>query len=169
MIRPTADYTGQTPLPVGGVWPGRQVDDLGFLDQVLDEVQADYAVDADRIYMMGHSNGGMLTHQYACDRPGWSGAMSTPTASDFWRGRNGCAADPAVTEVPDRNGGDGSTVRVHDYDGPAGTDVVVHEAIGGGHQWFGAGDILPSALLGNNNHDQVANEVFWDFFSRFRL
>lgn len=35
--------------------------------------------------------------------------------------------------------------------------------------WFGAGDILPPALLGNNNHDQVANEVFWDFFSRFRL
>ena len=51
-------------------WPGRQVDDLGFLDLVLDEVQADYAVDSSRIYMMGHSNGGMLTHQYACDRPG---------------------------------------------------------------------------------------------------
>ena len=27
----------------------------------------------------------------------------------------------------------------------------------------------PPSLLGNNNHDQAANEVVWDFFSRFRL
>ncbi len=193
-------------------WPARQVDDLGFMDLVLDEVQADFAVDSDRIYMMGHSNGGMLTHQYACARPGrvaafgsvggpladpamcpetqgppapflimqgtrdplvpwagWFGAISTPTAVDHWLRHNGCAGAPDVTVVPDRDPGDGSTVRVHDHACPAGTDVVVHEVIGGGHQWFGGGDILPPSLLGNNNHDQVANEVFWDFFSRFRL
>ena len=175
-------------------------------------MQADYAVDSSRIYMMGHSNGGMLTHQYACDRPGrvaaygsvggplvdpstcaepggetapflimqgtrdplvpwdgWLGAMGTPTAADHWRRQNGCAAEPAVATVADRDGGDRSTVRVHDYDGPTGADVMVHEVIGGGHQWFGGKDILPPTLLGNNNHDQVANQVFWDFFSRFRL
>ena len=60
-------------------------------------------------------------------------------------------------------------MRVHDYDGPTGADVMVHEVIGGGHQWFGGKDILPPTLLGNNNHDQVADQVFWDFFSRFRL
>ena len=193
-------------------WPGRQVDDLGFMDLVLDEVQADYAVDPDRIYMMGHSNGGMLTHQYACARPGrvaaygsvggpladpatcpdssgppapflimqgtrdplvpwdgWFGAISTPTTVEHWRRHNGCDGAATVIAVPDRDPGDGSTVRVHDHPCPAGADVVVHEVIGGGHQWFGGGDILPPSLLGNNNHDQVANEVFWDFFSRFRL
>ncbi len=184
------------------------------MDLILDEVQADYAVDSSRIYMMGHSNGGMLTHQYACDRPGrvaafgsvggplvdpttcaeperesavpflimqgtrdplvpwdgWFGAHEHPDRSrPLATARTAVPPDATVTTVADRDrerrvDRAGTRLRC-----PAGTDVVVHEVIGGGHQWFGGGDILPPSLLGNNNHDQVANQVFWDFFSRFRL
>ena len=41
-------------------------DDLGFLEQVLDEVQARYAVDVNRTYLLGVSNGGMMALTLGC-------------------------------------------------------------------------------------------------------
>ena len=37
---------------------GKSVDDVGFLSGVLDELEAEFTVDTDRIYFVGHSNGG---------------------------------------------------------------------------------------------------------------
>jgi polyhydroxybutyrate depolymerase len=47
---------------------GSDVDDVGYLDTVLDDVAARYAVDAKRIYAVGFSNGGFMGHRLACDR-----------------------------------------------------------------------------------------------------
>lgn len=44
------------------------IDDVGFLDAVIDDVSQEFAVDASRIYMTGVSNGAMMTHRYAHDR-----------------------------------------------------------------------------------------------------
>lgn len=44
------------------------VDDVGFLDQVIDRVEEVLAVDPERIYMIGESNGAMLTYRYAAER-----------------------------------------------------------------------------------------------------
>ena len=43
------------------------VDDAAYLTSVIQEVQAAYAVDGRRIYIMGHSNGGFMAHRLACD------------------------------------------------------------------------------------------------------
>jgi polyhydroxybutyrate depolymerase len=43
------------------------VDDIGFLSEVLDRVEADYPVDADRVYVAGFSNGGMMAYRAACE------------------------------------------------------------------------------------------------------
>lgn len=40
-----------------------ETDDIGFIRQVLRDVQARYPVDAERIYVSGHSNGALLTQQ----------------------------------------------------------------------------------------------------------
>lgn len=40
-----------------------RVDDVGFIDAMLDAVAAEFHVDADRIYATGMSNGAMMTHR----------------------------------------------------------------------------------------------------------
>ena len=44
------------------------VDDVGFLDAVLDDVQARFPVDSTRLAMGGFSNGGLMSYRYACER-----------------------------------------------------------------------------------------------------
>ena len=46
----------------------QQVDDVGFLSAVMKEIQGKYAVDPNRIFMVGESNGGMMTYRYAAER-----------------------------------------------------------------------------------------------------
>jgi polyhydroxybutyrate depolymerase len=41
-------------------------DDLGFVNAVIDELEATLCVDLDRVYGVGYSNGGMFAHQMAC-------------------------------------------------------------------------------------------------------
>jgi len=43
-------------------------DDLGFIDRVLDEVEARYATDTGRYYLLGVSNGAMMALRAGCDR-----------------------------------------------------------------------------------------------------
>jgi len=45
-----------------------QVDDVGFVAEVIATVQRRLAVDPARIYLAGMSNGGMLTHRFAAER-----------------------------------------------------------------------------------------------------
>lgn len=44
------------------------VDDVGFLDRVLDDLRLRLAVDTNRVYVMGHSNGAMMAYKYAAMR-----------------------------------------------------------------------------------------------------
>ncbi len=48
----------------------KTVDDVKFLNRVIDKVVADYPVDPKRIYMTGYSNGGLMAVRYACEQPG---------------------------------------------------------------------------------------------------
>ncbi len=44
------------------------IDDLGYLDAVVRDARARYAVDPDRLYLAGYSNGGMMAHLFAAAR-----------------------------------------------------------------------------------------------------
>lgn len=44
-----------------------EVDDVGFVAQLLDELAARYPVDAERVVAAGHSNGGILSYRLACE------------------------------------------------------------------------------------------------------
>ena len=48
----------------------RGVDDVAFLDAVLEDVGTQTPVDEDRRALVGYSSGGMLTYRYVCGRPG---------------------------------------------------------------------------------------------------
>ena len=64
------------------------VDDLGFVDSMIEDIASRYPVDRDRVYVIGYSQGGLFAQHLACERSGSlagvatvSGLMSLPVAS----------------------------------------------------------------------------------------
>jgi polyhydroxybutyrate depolymerase len=46
---------------------GSTVDDSAYLSRLIDQVKASHSVDARRVYLVGHSNGGYMAYRMACD------------------------------------------------------------------------------------------------------
>jgi polyhydroxybutyrate depolymerase len=44
------------------------LDDVAYLDAVIDDVMDRVRIDPSRVYMAGYSNGGMMTHRFAAER-----------------------------------------------------------------------------------------------------
>lgn len=73
------------------------VDDVGFLDEMIKDIQRSVMVDARRIYVVGFSNGGMLAHRYAAERAQTVAAAATLAASIGGRHED----DPAAWQIPE--------------------------------------------------------------------
>ena len=43
------------------------IDDVGFFSRLISTVEADYSTDPDEVWMIGHSNGGMMAYRLACE------------------------------------------------------------------------------------------------------
>jgi len=54
-----------------------EVDDSGYLHGLIEEVQKNYNVDPNRIYLIGHSNGGFMSHRMAYDHPDTIAAIAS--------------------------------------------------------------------------------------------
>jgi polyhydroxybutyrate depolymerase len=79
---------------------GSGVDDVTYLNAVLDDMQARYNVDKKRVYLVGHSNGGFMSHRLACDSaPRIAGIVSL--AGAVWKDAAKCnpTAPVAVLQV----------------------------------------------------------------------
>lgn len=50
-----------------GLASADRVDDVTFVLTMIAELQAEYSIDASRIYLAGYSNGGMLSYRLACE------------------------------------------------------------------------------------------------------
>lgn len=62
---------------------GRGVDDVAYLSGLVAEISARYPIDAKRVYVMGHSNGGAMAMRLACDRTTLF-AAALELAGPFW-------------------------------------------------------------------------------------
>ena len=51
------------------------VDDVAYFDAIVDDVTSKETVDPKQIYVIGHSNGGFMTHRLACQRTGTVAAI----------------------------------------------------------------------------------------------
>lgn len=45
------------------------IDDVGFIDKMINKLKSDYNIDTTRIYLTGASNGGMMAYRLACEKP----------------------------------------------------------------------------------------------------
>lgn len=57
------------------------VDDVGFINMLIDHLIAQYNIDPRRIYVAGMSNGGMMAYRLACEIPDRIAAIATVSCS----------------------------------------------------------------------------------------
>ncbi|MFB6458829.1 alpha/beta hydrolase family esterase [Bradyrhizobium tunisiense] len=113
--------------------------------------------------------GGRGSSYYAAD-----GFWSTDETLAFWRKLNGCeTGDASVSDLPDRNVADQSTVTRITSRCPPGHDVMLYRINQGGHRMPGfAPDArfprVATKLLGPQNGDIDGAETIWSFFSQSR-
>ena len=74
---------------------GAKVDDVAYLDAVLDDLLARYPVDPRRVYLVGLSNGGYMSHRYACDRAARVAAIASQ-AGAMWADAGRCRPSEPV-------------------------------------------------------------------------
>lgn len=91
--------------------------------------------------------------------------VPAPEVAAFWVDQNNCSGDTIVTELPDVNPNDGSTVTHIQYTGcDDKTEVLFYRINNGGHVWPGTGPDLPP--FGITNRDINASSEIWNFFKR---
>ena len=71
------------------------VDDVAYVDAVIADVRAHYNVDPKRIFVTGHSNGGYMSHRFACDRAKTVAAF-VALAGDDWKDATKCQPSEPV-------------------------------------------------------------------------
>ena len=62
--------------------PGVEVDDITYLNALIDEIALMVPIDQNRIYMVGHSNGGFMSLTFACTTGRVAGVVSLAGALD---------------------------------------------------------------------------------------
>lgn len=63
----------------------KNIDDVGFIAKLIDRLIAENDADPRRVYVTGHSNGGMMAYRLACEIPGKIAAIApvgSPTQAD---------------------------------------------------------------------------------------
>lgn len=88
---------------------------------------------------------------------GGQGGISVDDVMNFWILHNGCDTVPVITNLPDINPYDGSTVTLYDYSGQwPRTEIRLYRINGGGHSVAG--------YEPGSNQDIKSFEVIWSFF-----
>lgn len=93
----------------------------------------------------------------------WS--KSIDDVIQYWVDFNSCNTTPSITNLPDLDPDDGSTVEHIVYaGGDNGVAVEHYKVIGGGHTW-------PGNLIGGEgtNYDIDASVEIWNFFSKYDI
>jgi polyhydroxybutyrate depolymerase len=93
------------------------VDDVAYLDAVIDDVERLYNVDKKRVYFIGHSNGGFMSHRMACDRASRIAAIVS-LAGAQWKDPSRCQPSEPVSVLQVHGDKDDEIL----YDGGSNTD-----------------------------------------------
>jgi polyhydroxybutyrate depolymerase len=84
---------------------GSKVDDVAYVTAVIDDMASRYNVDKKRVFLVGHSNGGYMSHRMACDRSSKiAGIVSLAGAQ--WNDATRCAPTDKVSVLQVHGNGD---------------------------------------------------------------
>ena len=75
---------------------GLPVDDVQYFDAIVADIESRYNVDRKRIFVMGHSNGGFMSHRLACDRASTVAAILS-LAGAQWNDPTRCSPSGTVS------------------------------------------------------------------------
>ena len=78
--------------------PASKVDDSAYIDAIIHEAKARYAIDPKRVYLVGHSNGGFMSHRMACDHADEVAAIVS-IAGATWDDASRCRPSEPVSVV----------------------------------------------------------------------
>ena len=84
LVADTAHIMVCYPNGVGNQWNtgfGATTDDVGFVDQLIDTLYANYNIDLERVFATGMSNGGYMSHKLACELADRIAAIASVTGS----------------------------------------------------------------------------------------
>lgn len=100
---------------------GSDVDDSTYLAGLVDEIAATTAIDPKRVYFVGHSNGGFMSHRMACDHADKVTAIVSISGVTFVDPADCAASRPvAVLQI---HGTDDETIR---YEGGTIEGALLH-------------------------------------------
>jgi len=122
-------------------WFRTGVDDVAYIDAVIDEIASKYTVDPARVFVVGHSNGAFMANRYACDRSSRVAAI-VALAGMQWKDQANCRPSSPVS-VLHVHGRNDETVR---YEGGAMPNGATYpgavETVGDWAQQNGCGGAL---------------------------
>jgi len=75
---------------------GTGVDDVAYLNAMIDDISSKYTVDPKRIFVVGHSNGAFMSHRLACDLSNRIAAIAA-LAGAVWNDGAKCNPTSAVS------------------------------------------------------------------------
>ena len=87
---------GSTHWNVGGFTSKSTIDDLGFINQIIENVSLNYNLNQNRIYATGMSNGGYMSYALACNMSNKIAAIASVTGSMTNDTYNECATTRPV-------------------------------------------------------------------------
>ncbi len=170
------------------------LDDVGFIRAVADEVSAKVCVDRSRIYSVGMSNGAYLSHRLACEAPDFIAAigpvvgnLSPELECSLTRPVPVLQISGSLDEIESRvatverwraldgcSGAGRITYQQGDatcttYDGCDGGVEVTHCIVADqGHCWWG--NVSPELIPGCHPGDDLYSpDLLWDFLKRWKL
>lgn len=94
-------------------------------------------------------------------------SLSADAVVKWWVEKNACAKDAKSEDVPDE-ADDGTKTTKYAYESDK-APVVFYKIDGGGHTWPGGLQYLPEKIVGKVARDFNANELIWEFFSKYSL
>ncbi|MGE0323740.1 MAG: PHB depolymerase family esterase [Polyangiaceae bacterium] len=74
------------------------VDDVAYIAGLIDEAKQRYNVDDKRVYVIGHSNGGFMSHRFGCDRADLVAGIAS-LAGEMWSDESKCAPSAPVNAL----------------------------------------------------------------------
>lgn len=120
---PNATSTGGVTLWNSGFDPNA-VDDLGFINLLIDELLGKFSIDSSRIYSCGMSNGGYHSYFLACELPDRFAAIASVTGTMFPAVYNSCEPNRAMPVLQIHGTNDGTVLYNGDASGTAIEQVV---------------------------------------------